>query len=428
LGRFDGALPEALPLIEGPSIHLELSDPLPGDGFSGEAVASALPPYPVELTPQVQRFVDLFQSEEKRGVVTRWFYRSGRYLEMIRDVFHQKGLPEELAYTAMIESGFNPSAISHAGAKGLWQFMAPTARRYGLRIDRWVDERLDPLKSTLAAADYLKDLFAQFGSWFLAQAAYNAGEERVARAVETSGSDDFWTVVRGRLLKEETKRFVPAIQAVTLIAREPDRYGFDVTPALPELADVVVVPLSLEFRVIAALGDISHDALRGLNPELLRGLTPPGDRYVLRVPRGSGERIREGLQRLWAREETRWTVYRVRRGQSLKDVARLHRLSSHRLQELNGPTLAALSPGTELVVPVHPPARTRAVTRAVRGRATGGAVHVVKSGETLSGIAQQYRVALAQLLQWNRLTKTSPIYPGDRLRVAEPARPEPEPS
>ncbi|MEK7879254.1 MAG: lytic transglycosylase domain-containing protein, partial [candidate division NC10 bacterium] len=249
-------------LITEPPAEPEGSDPFPAEWQLSGAPSSAsptLPPYPVELNPHVQRFLDLFQSGGKRGVVERWLHKSGHYLGMIQEVFRQKGLPEDLAYTAMIESGFNPVAVSRAGAKGLWQFMAPTARRYGLKVDRWVDERLDPQKSTSAAADYLRDLFDQFGSWFLAQAAYNAGEVRVARAVQTSGTDNFWTIARGRLLKEETKRFVPAIQAATLIAREPVRYGFDVTPALPEPFDVVTVPFSLELAVI---GKLAHIILR----------------------------------------------------------------------------------------------------------------------------------------------------------------------
>lgn len=376
-----------------------------------ESDALPLPPYPVELNPQVQRFLDLFQSEDKRGVIERWLHKSGRYLGMIRDVFRQKRLPEDLAYTAMIESGFNPLAVSRAGAKGLWQFTGSTGRRYGLKIDRWVDERLDPLKSSLAAADHLKDLFTQFGSWFLAQAAYNAGEVRVARAMQSSGSDDFWTIARGRLLREETKRFVPAIQAATLIAREPERYGFDVAPALPQPFEVAVVPFSLELGVIAAMGEIPPQALRELNPELLRDATPPGGSYSLKVPEGSGDRLRERLERLSASDEMRWTVHRVQRGESLQNLARAYRIAPRRVLEINRLSGSALRPGTEVVVPVLPAVRPR--------RDPGESVHVVRAGETLSEIARWHRVTLDQILRWNGLTRSTRIYPGDRLRVTE---------
>jgi membrane-bound lytic murein transglycosylase D len=186
--------------------------------------------YRVRLNEHVRFFLDRFQTGYRRAVVESWLARSGRYLPMILDVFQRKGLPEELVFTAMIESGFNPVAVSHAGAKGLWQFMAPTARLYGLRVDRWLDERLDPEKSTVAAASYLRDLYTVFGSWDLAQAAYNAGEVRVQQAIQRTGSRDFWRLHRSPLLLEETKNFVPAIHAATLIGRQPERYGFTVIP------------------------------------------------------------------------------------------------------------------------------------------------------------------------------------------------------
>src|SRR5213594_2005813 len=201
------------------------------------------PTYDVVMNHQVKFFVDRFTTS-RRDVVGLWLQRSPHYLGMIRPVFRSKGLPDELAYTAMIESGFNPRAVSRVGAKGLWQFMASTARLYGLRVDRWVDERLDPEKSTVAAASYLRDLHTRYGSWDLAQAAYNAGAVKVDRAVRKTGSTDFWTLAGTKLLKRETKDFVPAIQAVVVIGRDPSLYGFESNgpTTLPEFDHVTVPP------------------------------------------------------------------------------------------------------------------------------------------------------------------------------------------
>src|SRR5882672_977997 len=202
---------------------------------------AAIPTYDVAVNQQqVKFFVDRFTTS-RRDVVGLWFQRSPQYLGMIRPVFRSKGLPDELAYTAMIESGFNPRAVSRVGAKGLWQFMASTARLYGLRVDRWVDERLDPEKSTVAAASYLRDLHTRYGSWDLAQAAYNAGSVTVDRALRATGPADFWDLTRSRFLKRETKDFVPAIQAARVIGRDPGQFGFEPSQAtMPDVERVTV--------------------------------------------------------------------------------------------------------------------------------------------------------------------------------------------
>jgi len=242
-------------------------------------------PYPVVINPHVQRFLDLFTGK-RRDIMTLWVSRSGRYLAMIRDVLRSRGLPEELAYTAMIESGFKPDAVSRMGAKGMWQFMAPTARRYGLRVDSWVDERYDPEKSTAAAARYLSDLYKQFGSWALAQAAYNAGEMKVARAISKTGSSDFWTLAESKYLRRETKDFVPQIHAVTVIGRDPDRYGFEFEDHEPTAVDTVRVPPRTDLRRLASRIGVPFTTLRTLNRVLVRGVTPPGRPWELRVPAG----------------------------------------------------------------------------------------------------------------------------------------------
>ena len=253
--------------------------------------------YKVQQNDTVQRFLDQFQTGYRRAVVERWLTRSGRFLPMILEVFKQKGLPEELVFTAMIESGFDPVAVSRAGAKGLWQFMAPTARQYGLRVDRWLDERLDPEKSTVAAANYLKDLYTIFGSWDLVQAAYNAGEMKVIRAIKGTGTRDFWSLTNSRLLRDETKNYVPAIHAVTLISQEPEQYGFAVTPDEPLSYERITVPKGTSLKHVAALSGISLEELVRLNSELRMKQTPPDSPYHLKVPLGSGPSLQAGLER-----------------------------------------------------------------------------------------------------------------------------------
>jgi membrane-bound lytic murein transglycosylase D len=318
------------------------------------------PAYRVQVNEQVRYFLDRFQTGYRRAITETRLARAGRYLPMILDVFREKGLPEELVFTAMIESGFNPVAVSHAGAKGLWQFMAPTARLYGLRVDRWMDERLDPEKSTVAAANYLRDLYTVFGSWDLAQAAYNAGAVRVQQAIQRSGSRDFWVLHRrSPHLLPETKNFVPAIHAATLIGREPEQYGFTVVPEEPVRYDVVTVPKSSRLLRLAGLSGIPLADLEQLNPELWQKQTPPDAPYELKIPLGTAAAMQAAV-----RMET--APRRVNTG----------------------------------IAP-----------------APGSGIHVVQAGESVWRIAQQYGISTAQLARWNGLERPDRIFPGERLRV-----------
>jgi len=365
-----GSAPE-MPAQPADAVQIDLTDAWAEAFSSGSRVpfrprATVEPPaYPVVLNPQVQYFVDMFTGS-RREIVNLWVSRSARYLGMIRQVMRSRGLPEDLAYTAMIESGFKADAVSRVGAKGMWQFMAATARRYGLRVDSWVDERYDPEKSTHAAAAYLRDLYNQFGSWSLAQAAYNAGEVKILRAMQKTGSSDFWTLAESRHLRRETKDFVPQIHAATVIGRDPDRYGFEFDDVEPAAVDVVKVPPRTDLRRLAASSAVPFETLRSLNRVLVRGMTPPGQPWQLRVPVGSSERVVAAL-------------------------APRHR-----------------TPVTEVA------AGHRKATRAV----AVADVHVVRPRDTVSSIAKQYGVSVGDVLRWNSLGRQAPIHPGDRLRVA----------
>ncbi len=311
----------------------------------------AVPPYPLVVNPPVEALIDYFRARERERF-SLWLARSGRYLDMIRQVFRERGLPEELAYTAMIESGFWPRAASRVGARGLWQFMEATARRYGLTVNRWVDERLDPVKSTVAAAQYLGDLYEMFGHWFLAQAAYNAGEARVALAIKRAKTSDFWALTQTRHLPNETKRFVPQILAAMVITREPARYGFEVAQEAPLAYDEIVVRRVLDLPTIAALADVPVEAIRELNPALRGGITPPFSAYALRLPLGSGARFETALAETPAWRLPHWKIHRVQRGQSLAQIARLYRTTPQRLAEVNALRGGQLRGVSELVVPV----------------------------------------------------------------------------
>ena len=334
-----------------------------GDGSRVSYATITAPAYPVTLNPQVQFHLDRFTGAY-REAVTRWVHRSSRYLTMIREVLRARGLPEDLAFTAMIESGFKPDAVSRVGAKGMWQFMAGTARRYGLRVDRWVDERLDPEKSTIAAASYLNDLYRQFGSWALAQAAYNAGEVKVTRAIQKTGSRDFWTLAQSRHLRRETKEFVPQIHAATVIGRDPDRYGFDFDEVDPVAFDTLTVPPATDLRRLATSAGLAPGEVRALNPTLVRGVTPPGGPWTLRLPAGERERVAAAL------------------------------------------------------VPRRAPGMAGNKHVEVSHAAATGDVHVVRPRDTVSAIARQYGVSVGDVMRWNRLDSLDRIRPGDRLRVA----------
>src|SRR6059036_2969078 len=356
------ATPDSGPEVTAPGEVVEV-DPWAGtieESVGPNPLAPDLGDYPVVMNDDVRYFLDRFTGS-RREVVEMWMGRSGRYLAMIREIFRSQGLPTDLMFTAMIESGFNPVAVSRAGAKGLWQFMAPTARRYGLRVDRWVDERLDPEKSTVAAAAYLRDLYRQFGSWELAQAAYNAGEVAVIRAIRVTGSSDFWDLTRTTHLQRETREFVPAIQAATLIGRDPDQYGFAVGGDASDDTERVSVPPSTDLRRLSTGAGLSLEMLRGLNSTLVRGITPPGTRWEVRIPSGT----RDGV-------------------------------------------LAALAPR-----------RSVATAKAPRRAAAAREIHVVRPQETVSSIARLYGLSVAEVLRWNRLESRDPIRPGDRLRIAQ---------
>ena len=244
---------------------------------------------PIQMNKQVRAYLVYFSTDRKE-TIRRYLSRSTRYLPMIKGVFQEYGPPEDLAYLAMIESGFNANAYSHAHACGMWQFIKGTGARYGLAMDGYVDERRDPEKSTRAAAKYLLDLYKQFGSWYLAAASYNCGEGRVQRELNQSSHKNFWELSANQCLPKETKNYVPQLIAATIIAKNPEKFGFKSVPYLPALAvDQVQVNEPTSLKAVAVAVNVPPEEVQSLNPELLRGITPPDGKYTLNLPAKSKE-------------------------------------------------------------------------------------------------------------------------------------------
>jgi membrane-bound lytic murein transglycosylase D len=300
---------------------------------------------------RVRYFVDYF-SGKMRDFFMRALARSGKYIPMMATVLQEAGLPEDLVYLSLIESGFSPSAYSRAKAVGPWQFIRATGIRYGLKIDTWIDERRDPLKSTRAAAAYLKDLHRQFGEWFLAAAAYNAGERRVGNAIQRAQTDDFWLLSQRTILKQETRNYVPKFIAAAQIAAEPEKYGFtDLVYEAPVDYDEVTTHRPLTLPTVAKLARTTVGNIKELNPAILRNVTPPSEKaFALRVPSGSGEIFNQAYKAQFDSAGVKVATYTVKKGETLAAIARRHHVRVSQVMEANDLKTTQLRVGQQLTI------------------------------------------------------------------------------
>ena len=283
-----------------------------------------------------------------------WLSRSGKYLELMKGILKERDIPEDMVFLPLIESGFNPNAYSPAKAAGYWQFIASTAKRYGLQINWWRDERRDPVKSTVAAANYLKDLYEIFGSWNLAMAAYNAGEGKIIRALKRTKADDYWSLLPTNQIKRETKDYVPKFIAASLIAYSPEDYGFDNLEFHPPLSyETATLNFPVDLDVAADCAETSLDIIRGLNPELKRWCTPPDLReYPLRIPEGKKEIFFENLSRVPENERFTVDVYTAKKRDTFKSISKKTGVPVAVILDLNDmEKIIPLKAGTELFLP-----------------------------------------------------------------------------
>jgi soluble lytic murein transglycosylase-like protein len=309
----------------------------------------------VEAHHRVRFYVEGFCGR-MRDFFERALARSGKYRSMMADILRSEGLPEKLVYLALIESGFSTHAYSRAHALGPWQFMRATALQYGLTINSWLDERRDPVLSTRAAAAYLKDLHEKFGEWFLAAAAYNAGEGRVGTALQRSKTNDYWRLRQERKhLKLETRDYVPKFVAAAIIARQPERYGFEeISYEEPMEYDEVTINQPLRLETVARLANTQIDVIKELNPALLRDFTPPMDGgFTLRLPVGSQADFLTGYEQLAGPDKIKVSLHKVKKGELLARIAKKYNLTAKQLVKENGLKSRRLRPGQELIIVSH---------------------------------------------------------------------------
>jgi membrane-bound lytic murein transglycosylase D len=309
--------------------------------------------YPIDLNDKVLTWVSLF-STTKRGFMENALGRASMYMPMIRQVFAEEGVPSDLAYLAVIESGFRNEAKSRAKAVGMWQFIRSTGRIYGLTGNAWVEERRDPVKATRAAARYLKRLYEITGDWYLAASSYNAGPLTLERAIQNVGTRNFWDLSRSRWLRTETKNYIPELCAAILVGRNPDRYGLRIAPLTPYAYETVTVSSMTSLTVLARCAGTDAATLKALNPELLRGSTPPGT-YALRVPPGKALDCLRQLSGMPAGKRLDFRSYTVKKGDTLANVAKRFKLTPDDLLSANDLTAKQFKVGKRLLVPPPPP-------------------------------------------------------------------------
>lgn len=386
---------------------------------------------PLAEDPRVQLWINYFQGSGRERFQT-WLGRLTRFAPLFWPILEHHGLPRDTIFLSMIESGFSTRATSWAAAAGPWQFMPATGRNYGLEVGMWVDDRRDPERSTEAAARYLKALYDEFGDWQLAWAAYNTGEGRIRRCVKRTGSNDFWRISRTGLLYRETKHYVPKLIAAALVAKAPERYGFENTEYLAPLEwETITVTAAVDLKTVAsACGSaVSEEDLRALNPSLYRGVTPPGREWELRVPVGARGGCAVGLSRLPVEARTTFRLHRVARGQSIEAIAARYFTTPRAILDYNRITPSQLSIYDAIIVPIPLSAAHRvpvgddeqAWARQPPFTPQSGArpilVHRVRPGDSLWRVARRYGVGLAQLRSWNGLWRSGTLRVGQLLRI-----------
>jgi len=375
---------------------------------------------PLILNKRVKTMISLL-NERKHAEFQVWLDRYALYANTIKPILASYGIPEELIYLAMIESGLNTKAYSYAHAVGPWQFISSTGKRYGLKRNWWIDERRDMIKSTHAGAQYLKDLHDEFENWYLAMAAYNTGEARIRRTIRREGHRDYWRMIT---LPRQTRNYVATVLAAAIICKDPENYGFHLNELQDWEYEILEIPRSLDLDKIARALQVDYQQLKRFNPELRQGVTPPQKTsYPLKVPPGKGKIDGKVLASIPTSDKIDYQVHYVRRGETLSVIARRYGVPLSKLVGVNKiKNRNRLSVGQKLIIPAPRNYASSTRTRQAASRAPSPSgykkqIYTVKKGDTLGQIAEDYRTSAKKIRYWNGLRYGQHIYPGQKLAI-----------
>jgi membrane-bound lytic murein transglycosylase D len=385
---------------------------------------------PLEINPKVELAIKYFQTRGRK-VFTTWLERTGRYEQLIRKILREHGLPEELFYLAMIESGLNPKAYSYARAAGIWQFIKGTGTAYGLRTTWWIDERKDPALSTQAAAKHLSDLYARFGDWYLALAGYNCNPRKIENRMRQYDTDDFWQLKR---LPRQTRNYIPTYIAASIMAVNPQKYGFYVEKMEPVITDTVLISECIDLEMIAQCADTTFEVIKDLNPAILRWCTPPDvEQCVLNIPPGKKAQFWEKYNKIPAESKRSWVRHIVKKGETLSDIAKKYGTTLEILKTYNKLNGTRIRVNQDIVLPVPKNknyytlvSSTPSSSGKKKARATVDfkgykkLKYSVKAGDTLGEIAERFNTRAGKIREWNSMYYGQYIYPDQKLEIWVP--------
>lgn len=377
--------------------------------------------FPLAMNKQVEMYLNLFQGKQRK-TFQKWLARSGKYAPLMEAELKKAGLPTDLVFLSMIESGYNQRAYSRARAVGLWQFMRATGRQYNLKVDNYVDERRDAEKSTKAAVAFLGDLYAEFGDWHLAVAAYNAGPGKIRKGLRKYKVDNFWDLARHRYLKLETKRYVPKLIAAIILSRDPQKYGFtNIDYADPLAYDILEVGPNMNLDAIAIAAGTNTKQIKALNQELHKARTPANrSSYAVKIPAGSKELASNNMKRLHSYVSTGYKTHKIRKGETVAAICRKYNINTTTLLKVNNLRSATLKNGTNLRIPystVKYQLLPQGGDKQLAQYKENLILHRIKNGETISKIAKKYRVPKEMIVSWNGLPSVHKIRAGQQLAL-----------